>query len=127
MISSKVLLPLLCVGTVVVVGVCVMFPHESRLEGAVLLEEGNWRGTARCAFSPDGKSLAIARGREVGELFLFDLKTKQSATLLRQLPSCASIDFSHNGKWIAVGCGDGNVYLWDVLNGKKQQFFEQIL
>jgi WD40 repeat protein len=64
-------------------------------------------------FSPDGKILATAGGREF-EVRLWDV---ESGTLLETLPhgdQIAYIAFSPNGNLLAVPCFDSNIYLWEI-------------
>lgn len=64
-------------------------------------------------FSPDGKVLATAGGREY-EVRLWDV---ESGTLLHSIlhnDQIAYIAFSPNGNLLAVPCFDGNIYLWSI-------------
>jgi WD40 repeat protein len=64
-------------------------------------------------FSPDGSILATAGGRNF-EVRLWDV---ESGALLASLPhndQLTSIVFSPDGTLFAVGCSDGNIYLWGI-------------
>jgi WD40 repeat protein len=65
-------------------------------------------------FSPDGMILATAGGHEY-EVRLWNV---ESGNLLLSLPhndQLSSVAFSPDGRLIAVGCFDGNIYLWEIL------------
>ena len=64
-------------------------------------------------FSPDGTILATTGGYE-HEVRLWDV---ESGNLLHSLPhndQLYSVVFSPDGRLFAVGCFDGNIYLWEV-------------
>lgn len=64
-------------------------------------------------FSPDGRLLATAGGYQY-EVRLWDV---ESGNLLHSMPhndQITSVAFAPDGKMLAVGCFDGNIYLWDI-------------
>lgn len=80
------------------------------------------------AFSPDGKMLATGGGEpsRSGELFLWDLATKQIA---KRLPDAHSdtvfdIEFSRDGQKILTGAADKFVKIHEVGSGKFVKAFE---
>ncbi|KAG8937395.1 hypothetical protein FRC03_008191, partial [Tulasnella sp. 419] len=66
------------------------------------------------AFSPDGKLLAFASGREV---IIWDYKSR---TLLRKLEGEAFyVTFSRDGRFIATGRGNGQIVTWDITSDSQ--------
>jgi WD40 repeat protein len=61
------------------------------------------------AFSPDGKTIAAAQGKEVA---LFDSATGRSLTTLQGDESISSLAYSPDGARLAVGDYAGRVALW---------------
>ena len=69
------------------------------------------------AFSPDGKTLAVADFN--GDVYLWAVATGNIAATLTGPAGSASVDsaaFSPDGTMLAAGNGDGNTYLWDVAS-----------
>ena len=65
-------------------------------------------------FSPDGTILATTGGYE-HEVRLWDV---ESGNLIHSLPHndpLTSVAFSPDGRLLAVGCCDGNIYVWEIL------------
>lgn len=83
------------------------------------------KGSAEVVFSPDSKKLVIACSRRNSDAFLFDLGTRKRVTLYHDIDSgCGAVAFSPNGKWIALGCGNGTVRLWDVAAAREVAILE---
>ena len=67
------------------------------------------------AYSPDGELLAVASGSGI---WLYDtVKHQEVARLVEHTDSVYSTSFSPDGKTLASGDSDGEVYLWDVATG----------
>ncbi len=66
-------------------------------------------------FSLDGKTLIEARGKAGREIIqLWDVDTgRDLGALPEHTWSIPSLVFSHDGKILASGSGDGTVLLWD--------------
>ena len=72
------------------------------------------------AFRPDGKTLAVTDGINSGRTYLWNVATGRPAAPLTDPDSTGgySVAFTHNGKLLAVGDGNGHTYLWDVATRK---------
>ena len=71
-------------------------------------------------FSPDGSILATTGGHE-HEVRLWDV---ESGNLLYSLPHndpLTSVAFSPDGRLLAVGCADGNIYVWEILANPRAE------
>jgi len=68
---------------------------------------------ARCAFSPDGKKLAVATGLVVE---IFEVATGQHLRKLEgHTQTVHSIAFSPDGHYLASSSGDHTVRIWDLV------------
>jgi WD40 repeat protein len=74
------------------------------------------------AFSPDGKTLAVATGDNA--LTLWDVGTGQVRAVLKQPDGGGlyvwALAFAPDGKTLAAANGDGTVQLWDMAKGKPR-------
>ena len=90
--------------------------------GRMLRELRGTRFAASAAFSPDGKTLALAESNDKADrntLALWDVATGKK---LRRLNGNAwpvsKVTFSGDGKTLIVGC-EGTIRLWDVATGNE--------
>jgi serine/threonine protein kinase/WD40 repeat protein/tetratricopeptide (TPR) repeat protein len=102
----------------------------SQADGTItLFEVGTWKVLRRCtvdfrpgsiALHPDGAKVAIGGDRRV------DVRGWASGELLRRLdhPERATATWHPNGKVLAVGCADSNVYLWDAATGRQHAILQ---
>ena len=93
--------------------------HESRQP----VRAGNDGGITHVAFSPDGRTLAVAswdwRSRQ-GIVRGWDTSTYASRVLLRTGAVITSIAWSPDGSAIATGDYTGTIRLWDVPGGRTR-------
>ncbi len=86
-------------------------------------------------FSPDGNTLASSGGpnnnrgwssewRDVANVHLWDLSTKQKGILKGHVGSVLTIAFSGDGKTIATGSIDNTVRIWDSVTKEQIALFE---
>ena len=82
------------------------------------IETATGIATARSVvFSPDGKTLASARGQAVK---FWDVASGELRASLDGLSSpVGSLAYSPDGKTLATGSLDGSVKLWDVASGRE--------
>jgi WD40 repeat protein len=68
------------------------------------------------AFSPDGKTLAVARYEH--DMQLRDAATGEVLAVLEDTQFPPLVAFSPDGKFLAAGGADGRVKLWDLPAAK---------
>lgn len=86
--------------------------------------EGHPGAITSVAFSPDGKSLAVAGGvpGRSGEIRLWSLATRTARTLSGLHGDVVyTVAWSPDGKTLAAGSYDRFVSLWDVASGKSRR------
>jgi len=77
------------------------------------------KGTfVKLAYSPDGKTLAVASG--VG-IYFYSADTLRLRTFLDTAVSVTDIAFSPDGRTLASGSWDKTIILWDAASGKELQ------
>lgn len=85
--------------------------------------EHSTSGVKSVAISPNG--CMIAGGiNEIETICLWDMETTEQINLIRERKSKAmhwvnAVAFSIDGKMLASGSEDGNLYLWNVITGEK--------
>jgi WD40 repeat protein len=73
------------------------------------------------AFSPDGRSLATARGRQVA---LWDLeRSRRSLVLPRHAEEVRALGFTPDGRTLLTAGDDWSVHVWDLPSGQKRASF----
>jgi WD40 repeat protein/serine/threonine protein kinase len=66
------------------------------------------------ALAPDGKTLAIRRGKGAEMVALLDLRTRDTQGQLSAAFSLTNLTFSFDGKWLAGIALFGKIWLWSV-------------
>ena len=95
------------------------YPTWHLPDGAMIrLGKGHMgKGDRAVAFSPDGRSLAVASGIGV---WLYDGGiARERALLVGHKDEVTSVSFSRNGTTLVSGSRDGTVKLWDVATGEN--------
>lgn len=91
--------------------------------GKRLLEHAEATGIPSVAFSPDGKTLAIALYDRTAKLL--DAGTGQERHTLRgHTKEVRGVAFAPDGKTLATGSWDRSIKLWDVATGSEQKTLE---
>ncbi len=70
------------------------------------------------AYSPDGKRIATGNRTLLAGVVIWDAITGEKLDTL-EFYDPSSIDYSSDGKLLAIGGMDGTVSIWDALNGTK--------
>jgi WD40 repeat protein len=76
------------------------------------------------AFGPDGRQVAVALSRNDGDpatVQLLDLESGDATHELAHPMLVSSVAWSRDGKRLATGCYDGNVYVWEAATGRQLQ------
>lgn len=82
------------------------------------------------AFSPDGKTLAIACGgvwnaHEPGDVTLWDLEEGKTRLVLRgHRAGVLAVAYAPNGRVLATGSIDGTIKFWDAVTGEERAVLE---
>jgi WD40 repeat protein len=84
--------------------------------------EGDEESQAHMALSPDGKLFAFSYSNEV---MLWDASSTQEPVLLAKRDgNVSALEFSPDGKLIAVGDSDGMVQVWDAVKRTEAHTFK---
>jgi WD40 repeat protein len=76
-----------------------------------------WDGDGGIAFTPDGRTLALALGNEASLWDVADpAQPRQLVTLVGQTRDINAMAFSPDGRTLAIAGGDDNVILWDTAD-----------
>ncbi|QEG35919.1 WD40 repeat domain-containing protein [Bythopirellula goksoeyrii] len=63
----------------------------------------------------------VAVGTEAGEILFLSMRDgKQSGTLRFEHGDLTSLDYTSDGKFLAAGCKDGSIVVWDVSTKKER-------
>ncbi|HLL21359.1 MAG TPA: hypothetical protein VK427_04465, partial [Kofleriaceae bacterium] len=92
--------------------------HLIELDGPTTPCEAVESSITGLAFSPDGKSVAVAC---YGGVRLFDASTGARTRRLDWKGSMVSLAFSPSGSIVACGCQDHSVHFWRIASGKDAQ------
>jgi WD40 repeat protein len=71
------------------------------------------------AFDPSGQRLA-AVGRTKNNVQIFDVATGVVTITLTHSKFVTPVAWSDDGHWLAAGCEDFGIYLWDSRNGERR-------
>jgi WD40 repeat protein len=88
---------------------------------------GNYQGSPRAVFSPDGRLAAVGDSR--GRVDLWDMReVKLLRTLRKEGPRLTALAFTPDGKTLAVGLMTAAVFIYDVASGRevKSILFDEI-
>ncbi|MGD0553504.1 MAG: hypothetical protein ABSA93_00850 [Streptosporangiaceae bacterium] len=88
---------------------------------AILGSGGKTYASTAVAFSPDGRTLAVAEttaGGTAGPVFVYNVSTRTVEHVFTPVDSITSLGFAGNGRYLvtaaSVGDGSGPVQLWDL-------------
>jgi len=88
----------------------------------LVVQSGHIWGTAKVAFSPDGKLLASGSFDNIIKLWDVSSGT-QLRSLVGHIGWVVSVTFSPDGTMLASVGGDNSIRLWDVRSGKERHAF----
>ena len=88
--------------------------------GKQILQVGRRMSAVGCAFSPDGKTIAIMSTEDDLSIGVWDIRTgKEKLSYPRHRGGISSLAFAPGDNQICSAGEDGTVRLWDVATGKE--------
>jgi WD40 repeat protein len=75
------------------------------------------------AWRPDGQQIALAGGAFAQGVMIYDRAGRNQVAALSESPTGGyeevfSVSWSPDGRWLAVGCGNGGIRVWDMTTRK---------
>ena len=70
-------------------------------------------------FNPAGTRIAVV-GRMKNDVHIFDLATSAVVATLKHPKFVTPLTWSRDGRWLAAGCEDFNIYVWDAATGERR-------
>jgi hypothetical protein len=85
-------------------------------------------GGLSLAFSPDSKLLVAAGYRKPPAVSMWEVETGKELQVAPDPPGNGydCVSFSPDGKWLALGCHDGTVRLWDHATGRELRTLQRV-
>lgn len=102
--------------------------HANGQDLRVIKTDPKRLGGSSLAFSPDGAVIAGAGYRQPGTVCLWEVATGQEVPLTTTPPGngYTCITFSPDGRFLALGCHDQTVRLWEITTGKEHRVLGEV-
>jgi len=71
------------------------------------------------AFNPAGTRIAVV-GKMKNDVQIFDLATNAVLATLKHPKFVTPLAWSQDGRWLAAGCEDFGIYVWDASTGERR-------
>lgn len=71
------------------------------------------------AFNPAGTRIAVV-GRLKNDVQILDVATSAVVATLKHPKFVTPLSWSRDGRWLAAGCEDFNIYIWDGSTGERR-------
>lgn len=91
-------------------------------EQSVEFPTGGWVNSLICSL--DGKLVAVSLADHTARVY--DVETKQKIHTFKCIGDVLGIAFSHDGKTLATGTGEGVIQQWDLSTGKQCDMFPRL-